>query len=401
MAFFDHVKQAPVDPIFGLSDAFMRDPRPQKVNLSVGIYKELDLQTPIMRAVKLAETEILIQEKSKDYLPIDGNKNYIRQIGELVFGEQFWAQAHGRIHGAQGVGGTNSLRIGGEFLKQEVGDKIYISTPTWPNHRGVFKRCQMQVETYPYYDEERQALDFEKMCAFLNNLSSGSIVALHACCHNPTGADPSLEQWKELSKLMLAKRLIPFFDFAYQGFGRGLAADAQGVRLFAEAGHEMLVACSQSKNFSLYAERIGALFTVTHSEQMAERVGSQIRTIIRTNISNPPLHGSAIVAHILGSPALKRELEIELDAMRARIIEMRNALTLELVTHCKTRDFSYLKDRNGLFSFCGLKPKEVERLIGDYGIYMTGDGRINIVGLNWDNLDYVVKAIANTINQSL
>jgi aspartate/tyrosine/aromatic aminotransferase len=390
MGVFSNVSQAQTDSIFGLSAAFHADARAKKVNLSIGIYKTAELKTPIMEAVKEAERRIAETEKSKEYLPIDGDPECIKQSGLLLFGEALWSK---RIYGCQGVGGTGALRIGGDFLKQEVGRRLYLSDPTWPNHTGVFTRSQMHVEAYPYYDPQRRHIDFDRLYTFLSGLQPLSIVLLHACCHNPTGVDLSLEQWRQLSALMQAKGLIPFFDCAYQGFGTGLEEDAAAVRLFAERGHEMLVAVSYSKNFGLYGERAGSLFIVTDSEETARRVGSTIKVIIRTNYSNPPLHGAKIVSTILSDGKLRKRWETELTSMRERIAAMRTALARALVAKGGPIDFRFLLDRTGMFSFCGLEKRQVDRLIKEYAIYMTGDGRINVAGLNWDHLDYVVDAI--------
>lgn len=393
MSFFDQVSLLPPDPIFGLQAAFLADPREGKVDLSVGVYKTADLKTPILSSVKKAEKILLETEKSKGYLPGEGDKSYLEQVGLLTFGEEFWKRSADRIQAAQSIGGTGALRLGAEFLKQEVSETIYVSDPTWPNHRGVFGRLGMKVASYPYYDSTRQILLFEELCHFLNSLPARSIVVLHACCHNPTGADLSQEQWKALSLIFWDKNLVPFFDCAYQGFDRGMEEDAFALRLFAEAGHEMLVALSYSKNFSLYGERAGALFVVTPSQKIAGHVESKIKNIIRQNYSNPPIHGVSIVATILQSPALKKEWEQELSSMRERVNQMRNALAQALVARTEKGNFSFLENRTGLFSFCGLRKEQVERLIAEFAIYMTGDGRINITGLNEGNLDYVVNAI--------
>lgn len=397
MVFFDAVSLAPPDPIFGLAAAFNTDPRPFKINLSVGMYKTPDLNTPILTSVKKAESAILATEKNKEYLPIDGDKNYLDEVGALIFGPALWREFFEQISSVQGIGGTGALRLGADFLKQEVSDHLYYSHPTWANHLQVMSKVGMKIASYPYYDVKKHCLEFDKMVAFLQNLPPKSIVLLHAACHNPTGADPSLDQWRELSRLFFDKKLVPFFDFAYQGFGDGLDADAASIRLFLEAGHEMLVANSFSKNFGLYGERVGALFIATPSKKNAEHVTSQLKILVRTNYSNPPIHGEQIVSHILSDTLLRKEWELELAAMRERITEMKEALTSALVSRSKKRDFRFLKERKGLFCFCGLEKKEVDRLISEFGIYMTGDGRINVVGLNDDNLDYVVNAILQVV----
>jgi aspartate/tyrosine/aromatic aminotransferase len=289
--------------------------------------------------------------------------------------------------------------VGKEFLKREgVGEAIYLPDPTWANHKNIFGHRGLQVEYYPYYCAKEHGVNFEKTHAFLSKLKPHSIVLLHACCHNPTGADFSLEEWKRLSELFLQKKLFPFFDCAYQGFGKGIEEDAAAVRLFAKEGHEMIVAVSLSKNFSLYSERVGALFIIGETHKIQERIQSSVHQIIRAIYSNPPFHGAQLVSHILGTHALKKEWESELTAMRERIGEMRNALTKALVAKSKKRDFSYLNNGSGFFCYSGLTLSQVERLTKEYGIYMTSDGRINLAGLNWDNVDYVANAISHETN---
>ncbi len=394
MDFFSHVTLAAPDAVFGLNQAIRADPRPGKVNLTVGLYRTETLTTPVLNCVKKAEKELLISEKSKEYLPLDGDKEYLECAGELLFGENVWPESKERIAKVQTVGGTSALRVGGElFLREKIGDSIYLPDATWPNHRNIFTSAGLKVEIYPYYDRQKQTLEFQMMCAYLEKLAPRSIVLLHACCQNPTGADLDLDQWEKLSVLMLKKRLIPFFDMAYQGFGHGVARDADSVRLFAREGHEMLVAYSFSKNFSLYAERVGALFAVCDSHKESSSILSRMITTIRPNYSNPPQHGARVVATILQKPELKKEWEKELDEMRTRVQVMRAALVTRLNAKATKGDFDFLNRQLGLFSFSGLSSLQVDRLIKEYAIYMTSDGRINMAGLNWDNIDYVVDSI--------
>lgn len=391
--FFQHVAAALQDPIFGLTAAFDADDRLQKVNLSVGQYRDDQLVTPVLESVKLAETFLLRDEQTKEYLPIDGDSSFLNRVGALVFGDFFWTAEGKRICSVQALGGTGALRLGGEFLKQEVGERIAISDPTWPNHRGVFSRCGMVVEAYPYYDIRKNVQEFDRMVQYLKNLTPGSIVVLQPCCHNPTGADLSLDQWQQLLKLFKENGLLSFFDFAYQGFGRSIDEDAQVIRIFAKEGMEMLVACSQSKNFGLYSERVGALFVVTESEKTAEMVLSKLKTIVRTNYSNPPRHGAAIVSHILSTPVLKQMWQKEVQAMNTRIEQLRIRFVEELVSRSHKRDYRFLAQRVGMFCFTGLQKEEVERLQRDFAIYMPLDGRINIAGLSDQNLLSIVNAM--------
>jgi aspartate/tyrosine/aromatic aminotransferase len=396
--FFHNITPAVLDPIFGLTVLFDADKRPDKINLGVGQYRNDQLVTPVLESVKLAETFLLREEKSKEYLPIAGDSAYLNKVGALVFGDFFWAAEGKRVSGVQTLGGTGALRIGGDFLKQEVGERIVISDPTWPNHRGIFTRCGMVVDAYPYYDIRAQTLEFDRMVQYLKDLTPGTAVILHACCHNPTGADLSMDQWKVLLKVFKEHGLLPFFDFAYQGFGISIEEDAKVIRLFAAEGMEMLVACSHSKNFGLYSERIGALYVVSESQKIAEVVQSKLKIIVRTNYSNPPRHGAAIVAHILSTPVLKKMWEKEVEGMRSRIEKMRRLLVEALTSRSLKRNYLYLADRVGMFCFSGLKKDEVERLQKEFAIYMPLDGRINIAGLSDENLPIVVDAITEVIS---
>jgi aspartate/tyrosine/aromatic aminotransferase len=274
-----------------------------------------------------------------------------------------------------------------------VGERIAISDPTWPNHRGVFTRCGLVIESYPYYDLRKNTLEFDPAFQFFKNLIPGTAVLLQPCCHNPTGADFSFEQWKELQRLFRENGLLPFFDFAYQGFGKGVEEDAEVIRLFASEGMEMVISCSQSKNFGLYSERVGALYIVTESEQTATKVLSKLKTIARANYSNPPRHGACLVGHILSTPALKKMWEKEIQTMKSRIERLRHRFVEEVMSHSPQRDYRFLTDRTGMFCFTGLQKEEVERLQRDFAIYMPSDGRINIAGLSDQNLSRVAKAL--------
>jgi aspartate/tyrosine/aromatic aminotransferase len=396
--FFNHIAAAPPDPILDLTLAFNAEKDPKKVNLSVGFYRNAELKTPVLKSVKKAEALLLESEKTKEYLPIVGDKTFLDKIGCLVFGDFFWLSNSKRIACMQGPGGTGCLRIGGDFLKQEVGEKIVIPDPTWPNHRGVFLRCGLKVESYPYYDFEKNKLDFDRCIQYFKGLSPGSVVLLQACCHNPTGADFSLDQWKTLSDLFRENGLLPFFDFAYQGFGFSIEGDAQAIRLFAKEGHEMAVAYSLSKNFGLYGERTGALFIVAESEQIAENVTSKMKTIARATYSNPPLHGAKVAAAILSTPALRAEWESEVEEMRSRIHMLRARFTEALAAKSRKKDFRFLAGHNGMFCYLGLDKAQVAKLVKEDKIFMTQDGRINVLGLNDGNFDYVVDAITRVAN---
>jgi aspartate/tyrosine/aromatic aminotransferase len=395
MTFFDHIPLLPPDSIVGLQVAVKADKRPSKVNLSIGVYQTEALKTPLLDAVRHAESEMLAEGRNREYLPIDGDKSLIEELGKLVFGERHWKKSEGTIAGFQAVGGTGALRLSGEFLKAHISGEIHISDPTWANHRGVFIRCGLGLHNYPYYDFATHELNFDAMMEGFKKLPEKSVVLLHACCHNPTGKDPTPDQWRQIRDLFVGRKLIPFFDLAYQGFHRGLDEDAHAVRLFAEAGIEMLVVYSCAKNFSLYAERVGALFVCAQSETAARNISSQIKILIRTLYSNPPIHGAQIVARILKSPILSKEWEAELMQMRKRTNQMRKAFAEALSTKIPARDFDYITSGAGMFCYSGLSSDQVNRLIAEHALYLPQDGRLNLAGLTPNNLDFVTTAIAS------
>ena len=388
MNFFDTVEMAPPDPILGLNAAFKADPRSNKVNLSIGAYKTDDLQPLVLAAVKKAEQQILTEGMDKEYLSQDGNPEYVKHSIRLVFDAE-----QDNIFGAQAPGGTAGVRLAGEFLAQIGSQVIYIPDPTWANHNQVFARAGLQVESYPYYDAEHREFTKSRMVEAIKSIPSGSPILLHACCHNPTGLDPTPADWKEISAAIKTQGLLPVFDFAYQGFGQGITEDAMAVRHFLAEGHQMLVANSYSKNFGLYGERIGGFYVVTSNAETAERVKSQVMQIIRANYSNPPLHGSRIIATVLASDTFRQEWEAELAVMRDRISGMRKALAEGLNAGGSSVDFSFMYKQNGMFSYSGLSKDAVDRLKEEYAIYMPTNGRLNVAGLSPKNLDYVVEAI--------
>ncbi len=389
--FFSHVITAQPDPTFKLKKLFDADKRLEKVDLSIGLYKNDRLVTPIMNSVKIAEAFLLEVEKTKEYLPIEGDTRFIEKIGKLTFGEAVWHSEKNRICGIQTVGATGALKVGGEFFKKEVGKFVTLSAPTWINHHNIFVGCEMHVSSYPYYDLSRRGLEFEKSYQFFERLPEGVIVIFQSCCHNPTGFSWKLEEWKQIQLLFQAKRLIPFFDFAYQGFGRGLNDDAEVIRLWAKTGMEMAVASSQAKNFGLYSERPGVLFILTTSEKIAKAVLSKVKVISRGLYSTPPSHGAAIVSHILSTPLLQQQWEEELNGMRDRTKRLRYQFIEQLTTQNKA-DFSFLQGGEGMFLLTGLKTSQVEKLRSQFAIYMTDDGRINIAGFSDANIPYVVES---------
>lgn len=397
MSFFDSVTQLPEDPILSLPIAFNADQRPNKVNLGIGTYKDENGKSLILSCVKKAEAGLISRELSKEYLPIEGSPSFIKASSELIFSKKILAERQGGFFGAQALGGTGALRLGGEFLVQETSKSIFVSTPSWPNHKVVFSRAGMKVHHYRYYDENNFRIDFHGMCHDIKNMPPGSTILLHASCHNPTGLDLSMEEWHEISQLIKKQRVIPFFDFAYQGFKDNVEDDANAIRYFASQGHEMLVANSFSKNFGLYGERVGSLCIFTHHQEAAHKAGSQVKQIIRGNFSNPPRHGAQIITDILQSESLHKEWLQELAGMRDRIKGMRKSLLSGFEREIKDKDWSFVGRQFGFFSFCGLSLNQTQRMLQEYAIYMPTNGRINIAGLNEHNIEYVINALADVL----
>ncbi|MBS0622359.1 MAG: aspartate/tyrosine/aromatic aminotransferase [Verrucomicrobia bacterium] len=389
MKSFSDVEMAPADPIFGLNVAFQSDQRPNKVNLGVGVYRDGDLKTPLLHSVQEAEERLAKEHQARSYLPIDGDRRYAEALTSLVFGPAL----EKKVYCAQTPGGTAALRVAGDFLFQVLHHTtIHLPTPTWENHRNVFVSSGLQIAAYSYYDHRAHELLMEPLLADLEKIPMGECVLFHASCQNPTGVDPTPEQWKKIAQVVKVRNLLPLFDCAYQGFGEGLEEDVAAMRLFAKEGIPLLAAYSCSKNFGLYAERVGALFAFFPQEEALKRLGSQMCRLIRSNYSNPPCHGAWVVQAILGDAKLRLEWEQELTKMRQRIHQMRHALMESLMGKGK-KGFAFLQRQKGLFSFSGLEQPQVERLKSEYGVYMTNSGRINVAGLNEKNLEYVVGAI--------
>lgn len=397
MGYFDHIEKLPADPILELMWDFRRDTREGKVDLSVGIFYDDNLKSEIFPSVKKAENILFEKEKAKTYLPIDGDAAFVEETKKIVFGESLLSKYSSLIYGAQSVGGTGALRVAADFLSKSIGSSIYVSDPTWDNHFKVFHAASLCVEIYPYYDFKGHKVDFSKMLEFIKQIPQKSIVLLHACCHNPTGADLTKEQWMELSSVMLKHKLIPFFDMAYQGFGDGLEEDAFSVRYFLEQGHQMLIAFSYSKIAGLYAERVGAVFFVGSSLKEVEAAASQIKVIIRSNYSNPPKHGAAILSTLFTDPLLKKEWEKELNKMRERIQKMREEFASDLIKRCDKKDYSYLLSKKGMFCFTDLTKDQVQKLRDEYAIYMTKTGRINLSGLIKQNMRFTIDSILSVM----
>lgn len=395
---FENIKAAPADPILGLGEAFKSETRANKINLGIGIYKDAQGATPIMRAVKEAETRLLAKENSKNYLGIDGIADYNQRTKALLFGADSPIIAQDRARTVQSLGGTGALRIAAEFIKRQTkAQNVWISTPTWPNHNAIFNAVGMTIREYRYYDAERKALDWDNLIADLSNANEGDVVLFHGCCHNPTGIDPTPEQWKQLAELSVKNGWLPLFDFAYQGLANGLNEDAVGLRTFAANHKELLVASSFSKNFGLYNERVGAFTLVAENADIATTALTQVKSIIRTLYSNPASHGGATVATVLNDPQLRQEWENELTEMRERIKKMRHLFVQLLKEYGAKQDFGFIMEQNGMFSFSGLTPEQVDRLREEFAIYAVRSGRINVAGITEDNIRYLCESIVKVL----
>nr|WP_220550347.1 amino acid aminotransferase [Stenotrophomonas lacuserhaii] len=396
VSFFANVELVPGDPILGLTEAYNADSRPTKVNLGVGIYYDESGRIPLLRAVKQIEQQLATEAKPRGYLPIDGLPAYTQATRELVFGKESPLLAAGRVATTQTVGGSGALRVGAELLRTLLPHAtIAISNPSWENHRAVFGAAGFDVLEYSYFDAQTHGVDFPAMLADLQNLQPGTVVLLHACCHNPTGADLTVDQWKQVAEVLKEQQLFPFIDMAYQGFDKGIEQDGAAVRIIAEAGIDsFVVANSYSKSFSLYGERVGALSIVAPNATEAKAVQSQIKRIIRTIYSSPSNHGAALVAGVLNSPELRALWEAELTEMRERIHALRHGLVDRLAA-LGAPEFAFINDQAGMFSYSGLSRVQVEKLRDEYGIYAVGTGRICVAALSQNNLDYVAQAVAN------
>ncbi|MDK9725138.1 MAG: aspartate/tyrosine/aromatic aminotransferase [Sterolibacteriaceae bacterium MAG5] len=394
---FAAVEMAPRDPILGLNEAFNAETNPAKVNLGVGVYFGDDGKIPLLAAVKAAEKARLETQPPRGYQPIEGTPAYNGAVQNLLFGKDSELLAAGRAITCQCLGGTGALKVGADYLKRLLPEsKVYISNPSWENHRALFESAGFTVEDYAYYDAATRGVDFAGMKAALAAMAPKSVVVLHACCHNPTGADLSADQWKEVVAAVKEKNLVAFIDMAYQGFADGIKQDAVALDLFAASGLQFFISSSFSKSFSLYGERVGALTVVTAGKDESARVLSQVKRVIRTNYSNPPTHGGAVVAAVLSSPELRQMWEDELAGMRDRIRAMRTSLVAKLKAE-GAANFDFINVQRGMFSYTGLTAAQVEKMRAEYAIYAVGTGRICVAALNTKNIDYVAKAIAAVI----
>lgn len=394
MSLFDRAQLAPADPILGLTEAFNSDPRREKVNLGVGVYLGEDGKLPLMSAVREAEDRLVAQHRPKAYLGIDGMAAYRDAVRGLVFGQDAAVLAEGRVATVQSLGGTGALKVGADLLYQlDPSARVLISDPSWENHRALFTRAGFQVDTYRYYDAAARGIDFHGMLADLQAAAPGTIVVLHACCHNPTGYDLDAGQWDQVTGILQERGLVPFLDMAYQGFGFGIEEDGAVVARFVAAGLTFLLSTSYSKSFSLYGERIGSLSVILDSADAAKRVLSQLKIAVRTNYSNPPTEGAAIVATILSDAALRGDWESELAQMRVRITRLRQALVDALSARGIT-DMGFIAGQVGMFSYSGLTREQMVALRTDHGVYGLDSGRMCVAALNTANLERVAEGIA-------
>ena len=392
---FEKLDMAPPDPILGLTSAFNEDTNPDKVNLGVGVYKDGQGKTPVLDSVKKAEERVLAGQQSKSYLPIDGPPAYAQAVQKLLFGADHEIVASGRAATAQSPGGTGGLRVAGDFIHQQFPTaSIWLSEPTWANHPKIFQAAGLEIKTYPYFDAATNGLDFDSMLAGIEQIPAGDVLLLHGCCHNPTGVDPTPEQWTKIGAVVAERGILPLVDFAYQGLGAGLDEDGAGLLALCRPGLELLVASSFSKNFGLYNERIGALTLIAADAEGAATALSHLKIAVRTNYSNPPAHGSAIVTEVLDDPELRKQWDGEVAEMRDRINGIRQLLVDSLKAKGVEGDFSFITRQLGMFSFSGLNPEQVKRLRDEYSIYIVNSGRINVAGITETNIDYLCTAIA-------
>ncbi|TFI47825.1 aspartate/tyrosine/aromatic aminotransferase [Diaphorobacter sp. DS2] len=398
MSLFTAVEMAPRDPILGLNEQYAADPNPAKVNLGVGVYFDDNGKLPLLQCVQAAEKAMMDKPAARGYLPIDGIAAYDNAVKALVFGAESDVVKAGRVATVQAIGGTGGLKIGADFLKKiSPNAKVLISDPSWENHRAIFTNAGFEVSSYRYYDAANRKVDFDGMLADLNAAAPGTIVVLHACCHNPTGYDITATQWEQVIAAVKAKGLVAFLDMAYQGFGYGIAEDGAVIGKFVAAGLNIFVSTSFSKSFSLYGERVGALSVVANDKDEAARVLSQLKIVIRTNYSNPPTHGGAVVAAVLNNPELRALWEKELGEMRVRIKEMRQKLVDGLKAAGVKQDMGFITTQIGMFSYSGLSKDQMVRLRNEFGVYGTDTGRMCVAALNSKNIDYVCQAIAKVM----
>lgn len=391
---FASIAQAPPDSILGLTEAFKKDPRPHKINLSVGVYCDESGKTPVLASVKEAERHLLASEVTKGYLPIDGSPQFGQRVQDMIFGPGHEAIVSKRVATAHTPSGTAAVRVAADFIKKNLPNAtVWMSEPTWPNHPQIFQAAGLSCKTYPYFDPVTNGLAFDNMLAGLEAITAGDVVLLHGCCHNPSGIDPTPTQWQTIGQVLARRQALPLVDFAYQGFGLGLEEDAASVRELVKSNAEVLIASSYSKNFGLYNERVGALTIVAADTESVGRVLSQVKSVIRANYSSPPAHGGAVVSTILADTSLRSQWEKELADMRKRIHDMRKLFVDTLTQKGIQTDFSFITRQLGMFSFSGLSKAQVDRLKDEYAVYVVGNGRINVAGMTPTNMPVLADAI--------
>ncbi len=395
---FEAIHPAPPDAILGLSEAFRQEPNPKKINLSVGVYQDNTGKTPILESVHKAGQLVLERQKSMSYLPIPGSPAYAAAVQQLLFGKGHEVEASGRAATSHTPGGTGALRVAADFIHQQMPKAtVWLTQPTWPNHPQIFAAAGVPTKNFPYFDPKTNSLAFEEAIAAIQKMPAGDVIMLHGCCHNPTGIDPTPEQWKKLADAVHERGLLPLLDFAYQGFAEGIAEDAAGLKAFARPGAELIVCSSFSKNFGLYCERVGALTVVAKDKNAANAVQSQVKVCIRANYSNPPAHGAELVITVLSEPELRQLWEKEVAGMRGRINGMRELLVKTLKAKGVPGDYSFITRQRGMFSFSGLTPPQVEALKTKHAIYIVGSGRINVAGITDQNIGPLCDAIAEVV----
>jgi aspartate/tyrosine/aromatic aminotransferase len=392
---FESIKPAPRDAILGLTESFREDTNPKKINLSVGVYQDGTGKTPILDSIHRAGKLVLERQKSMSYLPIDGSRSYASAVQKLMFGEGHEVEKSGRAATSHTPGGTGALRVAADFIHQQMPSAtVWFTQPTWPNHPQIFAAAGVPTKSFPYFDPKTNSLAFDEAIAAIKKIPAGDVIMLHGCCHNPTGIDPTPEQWKKLADAVYEQKLLPLLDFAYQGFADGIDEDATGLRTFARPGAELIVCSSFSKNFGLYCERVGALTIVAKDKAAADTVQSQVKACIRANYSNPPAHGAELVTTVLSDAELRKTWEKEVAQMRDRINGMRELLVKTLKAKGVPGDYSFITRQRGMFSFSGLTPEQVEALKQKYAIYIVGSGRINVAGITEQNVGPLCDAIA-------
>ena len=395
---FENLKPVAIDPILGLMVAFKADNRAEKIDLGVGVYQDDRGRTPVMASVKEAESRLMELETTKSYQGMAGDPDYNQRMMELLLGKDHSILSTGRVKSIQAPGGSGALRVGAEVIRRARPEsKLWVGIPTWPNHIPLLGSAGFDIKQYPYYDMDARQVDTEKMMETLRQVPVGDLVLLHGCCHNPTGADLTNEQWDSIADLALERGFIPFIDTAYQGLGNGLDEDAYGMRMMAERLPEVIIASSCSKNFGLYRERTGSITFIAETSEQADIVVSQAMSTARSIYSMPPAHGALLVSMVLGDPQLRSQWEAELEEVRLRIKSMRNLLCDSLENNAAGMDFSHIKRQNGMFSFLGITTSQLERLRTEFGIYIVSSTRINLAGVNSNNIEHLTQSLLTVL----